>query len=301
MTSLESDPQLNVGTVIQQPPLQRVRKLPRAVFQLLRHNFLASVGTAIVVLFLLMAAIGPLLTPYAFDQLTADIKQPPSLRHLFGTDNFGRDVFSRVVAGSRDIISLAGVGTVIAVILGTAIGLTVTYEGGWLEEIVMRLFDSVLALPAGLLALLLLGAVGPSRESILWIIVVVYIPIVARVVRSVVLDIKTRAFVEAARLRGEGRVYILTREILPNVMPALVVEASLRFSYAIFLVATLGFLGVGVQPPAPDWGLMVAQYRGYVFTAPWTLFFPCAAIATLIVGVNLMSDGLKQLLQTNLE
>src|SRR5258708_12572400 len=111
MTSLESDPQLNVGTVIQQPPLQRVRKLPRAAFQLLRHNFLASVGTAIVVLFLLMAAIGPLLTPYAFDQLTADIKQPPSLRHLFGTDNFGRDVFSRVVAGMRDIIMLPGVAT----------------------------------------------------------------------------------------------------------------------------------------------------------------------------------------------
>src|SRR5258708_29525987 len=206
------------------------------------------------------------------------MKQPPSLRHLFGTDNFGRDGFSRGVARSRDIMSVAGGGHVIGVILGTGIGLTVTYEGGWLEEIVMRLFDSVLALPAGVLALLLLGAVGPSRESILWIIVVVYIPIVARVVRSVVLDIKTRAFVEAARLRGEGRVYILTREILPNVMPALVVEASLRFSYAIFLVATLGYLGVGVQPPAPDWGLMISDARRYAFTAPWMLYFPCAAV-----------------------
>src|SRR5258708_11280641 len=124
MTSLESDPQLNVGTVIQQPPLQRVRKLPRAVFQLLRHNFLASVGTAIVVLFLLMAAIGPLLTPYAFDQLTADIKQPPSLRHLFGTDNFGRDVFSRVVAGSPAIFHLPGVLTVISPIFRPPVGFT---------------------------------------------------------------------------------------------------------------------------------------------------------------------------------
>jgi len=268
---------------------------------LLRHNFLASIGTLIVVIFLLMALVGPLLTYYSYDQLTDDLKQPPSLHHVFGTDDLGRDVFSRVVAGSRDIISLAGLGTAIAVIFGTAIGLVVSYEGGWLEEIVMRLFDSILALPAGLLALLILGAIGPSRESILWVIIIVYIPIVARVVRSVVLDIKTRTFVEAARLRGEGRVYILTREILPNVLPALVVEASLRFSYAIFLVATLGYLGVGVQPPAPDWGLMISDARRYAFTAPWMLYFPCAAVAVLIVGVNLMSDGLKQLLQTNLQ
>jgi peptide/nickel transport system permease protein len=297
MTTLESDPQLAVTTTV---PNRRFNNLPRAIWKALRNNFLASVGTVIVVLFFVMAAVGPLLTTYRFDQLTGDVRKPPSLQHIFGTDNLSRDVFSRVVAGSRDIISLAGVGTAVAVILGTLIGLIVSYEGGWLEEIVMRLFDSILALPAGLLALLLLGAVGPSRESILGIIIVVYIPIVARVVRSVVLDIKTRSFVEAARLRGEGRVYILLREILPNVLPALVVEGSLRFSYAIFLVSTLGFLGVGVQPPAPDWGLMISQARLYAFTAPWMLIFPCAAVAILIVGINLMSDGLKQVLQSNL-
>lgn len=300
MAGLETDTQLKATPAIQPAPLRRVRNLFRLLFRELGHNFLASLGTVIVAVFLLMAAIGPLLTYYTYDQQTDDLKQAPSLQHIFGTDNLGRDVFSRVVAGSRDIISLAGVGTVIAVILGTLIGLVVSYEGGWLDEIVMRLFDSVLSLPAGMLALLVLGAVGPSRESILLVIIIVYIPIVARVVRSVVLDIKTRAFVEAARLRGEGRVYILSREILPNVMPALIVEASLRFSYAIFLVATLGFLGVGVQPPSPDWGLMAAQSRGYAFTAPWMLFFPCAAVAVLIVGVNLMSDGLKRIFQTSL-
>ena len=299
MASLNSEPQVNVASPLSQPSSQRVPRILRAIFRQLRHNLLASLGTAIVVIFLLMAAIGPLLTPYTFDQLTSDIRQPPSWSHLFGTDNLGRDVFTRIVTGSRDIISLAGLGTAIAVILGTALGLVVTYEGHWIEEITMRLMDSVLALPAGLLALLLLGAVGPSRESVLLVIIVVYIPIVARVVRSVVLDVKTRGFVEAARMRGEKRFYILTREILPSVIPALVVEASLRFSYGIFLVATLGFLGVGVQPPAPDWGLLVAQGRGYAVTAPWILFYPCAAIATLIVGVNLMSDGLKQILQTN--
>ena len=299
MASLNSEPQLNTASPLSQPSFLRLRRTFRAIFRQLRQNLLASFGTAIVLIFLLMAAVGPLLTPYTFDQLTSDIRQPPSWSHLFGTDNLGRDVFTRIVAGSRDIISLAGLGTAIAVILGTALGLVVTYEGHWIEEITMRLMDSVLALPAGLLALLLLGAVGPSRESVLLVIIVVYIPIVARVVRSVVLDVKTRGFVEAARMRGEKRFYILTREILPSVIPALVVEASLRFSYGIFLVATLGFLGVGVQPPAPDWGLLVSQGRGYAVTAPWILFYPCAAIATLIVGVNLMSDGLKQILQSN--
>ena len=292
MTTIEQSVSLNS---------QRVGKVAvrlRAAWRQLRRNPLALFGTVIVVLFLLMAAVGPLLTPYSYDQQTSDYRQPPSTKHWFGTDNLGRDVFSRVVAGSRDIISLAGLGTLIAVILGTALGLVVTYQGGWIEEGVMRLLDSLLALPAGLLALLLLGAVGPSRESVLLVLVIVYIPIVARVVRSVVLDVKTRGFVDAAKLRGEGRYYILTSEILPSVLPALVVEASLRFSYAIFLVATLGFLGVGVQPPAPDWGLLISQARSYAFTAPWILFFPCAAVATLIVGVNLMSDGLKDIFQS---
>lgn len=270
----------------------------RSAWRQLRSNPLALIGTLIVVVFLLMAVFGPIVAPYGPDDQSDQLRKPPSTEHLFGTDNLGRDVFSRVLVGSRDIISLAGFGTVIAVIIGTAVGLTVTYEGRWIEELTMRIMDSMLSLPAGMLALLLLGAVGPSRESVLLVIIIVYIPIVARVVRSVVLDIKTRGFVDAARLRGEKRLYILTREILPSVIPALVVESSLRFSYAIFLVATLGFLGVGVQPPAPDWGLLIAQARSYALTAPWILFFPCAAVAILIVGVNLMSDGLKQILQS---
>ena len=143
-----------------------------------------------------------------------------------------------------------------------------------------------------LFALLLLGIVGPSRNSILIVIVIVYTPIVARVVRSVVLSVKVRGFVEAARLQGEPQAFILF-EILPSVLPALAVEAALRFSYAIFLVASLGFLGVGVQPPNPDWGLMVKEARNYVSQTPWALYFPAAAIATVVIGVNLMADGLK--------
>ncbi len=257
-----------------------------------------AIGTTLVLLFLLMALIGPWLAPFSStEQITAAARQAPSPEHLFGTDRLGRDVFSRIVFGARDIFSLAGLGTLFAVVLGTVSGLLASYAGGWWEEVVFRLFDSLLALPALLLALLLLGTVGPSRNSVLIVLVIVYTPIVARVVRSVVLDVKTKGYIESARMQGESTGYILFREILPAVLPALAVEAALRFSYAIFLVASLGFLGVGVQPPSPDWGLMVKEARNYLALTPWALYFPAAAISLLVIGVNLMADGLKQALQ----
>ena len=264
----------------------------------LYHESASALGTTIVLLFLLLALLGPLITPYGLnEQIASDALRSPSREHLFGTDLLGRDVFSRVVLGARQVLELAGVGTLIAVLLGTSIGLISGYRGGWLDEIVMRFFDSLLSLPALLLALLLLGTLGPSRRSVLVVIIVVYTPIVARVVRSVVLSVKTKGFIDAARLQGESLGRILFREILPSALPALAVEASLRFSYAIFLVASLGFLGIGVQPPSPDWGLMVKEARAYVSQAPWSLYFPAGAIALLVVGVNLMADGLKRELQ----
>lgn len=260
----------------------------------------SGLGTTIFLAFLLLAVFGPLVAPYGENQMVGkDARQAPSAAHLFGTDNLGRDVFSRVVLGAQDIFALAGVGTLLAVVSGTALGLASGYWGGWFDEILMRFFDSLLAIPALLLALLLLGTVGPSRTSILIVIFIVYTPIVARVVRSVVLSVKGRGFVEAARLQGESLGYILFREILPSVLPALAVEAALRFSYAIFLVASLGFLGVGVQPPNPDWGRMVKEARNYVAQTPWALYFPAGAIALVVIGVNLMADGLKRVWQEN--
>lgn len=258
----------------------------------------SAVGTTIVLIFLLLALLGSWIAPYGFsEQIDADKLQAPSATHLFGTDNLGRDVFSRVIYGARDILTLAGLGTLLAVISGTTLGLVSGYKGALFDELLMRFFDSLLAMPALLLSLLLLGTLGPSRESVLIVIVVVYTPIVARVVRSVVLDVKTKGFVEAARLQGESSWRILFREILPSVLPALAVEAALRFSYAIFLVASLGFLGVGVQPPSPNWGLMVEEARGFVTQIPWALYYPTAAMALIVVGVNLMADGLKRVLQ----
>lgn len=275
----------------------RGRRLWRALRQLYAQSA-SAFGTTAFLLFLLVALLGPWLAPYGSNQqIVADARQAPTAVHWFGTDNLGRDVFSRVVLGARDILSLAGLGTLAAVALGTSLGLISGYLGRFFDEALMRFFDSLLAMPALLLALLLLGTLGPSRNSVLMVIVVVYTPIVARVVRSVVLAVKTKAFVEAARVQGESLASILFREILPSTLPALAVEASLRFSYAIFLVASLGFLGVGVQPPSPDWGLMVKEARSYVDQAPWALYFPAGTIAMAVIGVNLMSDGLKRVLQ----
>jgi peptide/nickel transport system permease protein len=267
-------------------------------FRRLYARPVSALGTSLVLLFLFVALLGPWLAPYEEnEQIFTEARQPPSATHLFGTDRLGRDVFSRVVLGARDIFALAGLGTVLAVFSGTLFGLISGYLGGWTDEIIMRFFDSLLAMPALLLALLLLGTIGPSRNSVLIVIVIVYTPIVARVVRSVVLGVKSKGFVEAARTQGESLPTILLREILPSVLPALAVEAALRFSYAIFLVASLGFLGVGVQPPSPDWGLMVNEARQNVTQTPWALYFPAAAIALLVIGVNLMADGLKRVLQ----
>jgi peptide/nickel transport system permease protein len=202
-----------------------------------------------------------------------------------------------VVLGSRDIFLLAGVGTLVAVGLGTLAGLVASYLGGLVEEVTYRFFDSLLAMPALLFALLLLGTFGPSRLNVFIVIVAAYVPIVGRVVRSVVLSVKTRDFVAAARMQGEPLGHMLFREILPPTLPALAVEAALRFSYAIFLVASLGFLRAGVQPPNPDWGLMISEARVYASLTPWALYFPAAAISLLVISVKLMADGLKNALQ----
>jgi peptide/nickel transport system permease protein len=272
------------------------------IFQALYRSAASALGTSIVLLFILLALIGPWITPYEINQqIQEDARQAPSARHLFGTDHLGRDVFSRVLLGAGQVLILAGSGTSLAVLIGTTLGLLSGYRGGWLDDLFMRFFDSLLAIPALLLALLFLGMTGPSRESVLLVIVIVYTPIVARVVRSVVLSVKTRSFIDAARLQGEATVRILFREILPSAIPALTVEASLRFSYAIFLVSSLGFLGLGVQPPNPDWGLMVKEARAFVSQAPWAMYFPAGAIAVIVIGVNLMADGLRRILQVSPE
>jgi peptide/nickel transport system permease protein len=266
--------------------LKRLRRYPATLF-----------GFTVVGIFLLMAIFGPLVSPYKFsDQELTNKLKPASAEHWFGTDQFGRDIFSRILTGSRDVFTIAGSGTLLAVFLGLTLGLLSGYFGGMMDEALMRLMDVLLSIPPLLLAMIILGTVGPSRLNIVIVVGFLYIPMVARVVRSVVLDIKTREFVEAAKMRGESNSYILFREILPNVLPPLAVEASMRFSYSIFLVASLGFLGLGIQPPSPDWGMMVSEGRTWFNLAPWVLLYPAGTIALLVVGVAFMSDGLRRML-----
>ncbi|ATW28922.1 ABC transporter permease [Candidatus Formimonas warabiya] len=280
-------------------PKQKLSK-PSKLFLVgkwLRRHPTTFIGIAIVLFFLLLAVIGPYIAPYSFSaQSLGEKLQPPSEKHFFGTDQFGRDIYSRILVGSRDVFMVAGLGTVLAVFLGLLVGLFSGYRGGMIDEIVMRCMDVILSIPALLLAMVILFSLGPSRVNVILVVGFLYIPMVARVVRSVVLDLKTRQFIEAAKLRGESSAYILFKEILPNVLPYLAVEASMRFSYAIFLVASLGFLGLGVQPPRPDWGLMVGEARQWFHQARWVLYFPAGTIALLVVGVGFMSDGLRNML-----
>lgn len=254
------------------------------------------IGAVIVTVFVLIALFGSSLAPYRYDTIIRGAARlPPSADYPFGTDRLGRDVYSRVLWGARDIIALPTVTTLLSVIFGAALGLTLGYVGGWLDDIVSRALDSLLAIPALILALVMLGTIGASAVGIVIVVVILYTPIVARVVRAATLSLRSAGYIEAAKLRGESTAYILFRELLPGVLPALVVEGSLRFTYAIFLTASLGFLGLGVQPPSPDWGRMVNEARDSFAQTPWALWYPAAAIALLVIGVNLLSDGLRRI------
>lgn len=270
------------------------RAAARGLGQLLRRPT-SLLGLIIVSIFIFIAVFGPLIAPYRYDALIRGAaRQPPSVEYPFGTDRLSRDVFSRVLWGARDIIGLPTITTALSVLFGTCIGLFIGYYGGWVDDVVSRIMDGLLAIPALVLAMVMLGTIGSSPIGIVIVITLLYTPIVARVVRSVTLGIRANGYIEAAKLRGEHTAFILFREILPGVLPALVVEAALRFSYAIFLTASLGFLGLGVQPPSPDWGRMVNEARDSYSQTPWALWFPAGAIALLVIGVNLLSDGLRR-------
>lgn len=281
------------------PQPSRLKRLSSSIFSIIRRlasRPLSLIGLVVVTIFILMAIFGSTVAPYKFDALIKGAaRQPPSATYLFGTDKLGRDVFSRVLWGAREVITIPGIATTIAVIIGAIIGMGTGYYGGWFDEIISRLLDSLLAIPALLLALVMLGVIGPSPVGIVIVIVLLYVPIVTRVIRSATLNVRSSGFIEAAKLRGEANWYILFREILPSVLPALTVEAALRFSYAIFLTASLGFLGLGVQPPSPDWGRMVNEARESYERTPWALWYPAAAIAVLVIGVNLLADGLRRI------
>lgn len=279
--------------------------LPPSAWRAFRHGLKRVmksgaflIGFVIVGFWIFCAIFGSSIVPhdpFADDMLNS--LMPPDSVHWFGTDQLGRDVFSRVIAGARDILTVAPLATLISTVLGTALGLTMGYFGGWVDEILSRLVDAVLALPTVIVALLALTALGTSIVTVLFVIGFSYAPIIARTVRAAVLAERNLDYVAAAELRRENRLYIMFVEILPNVLPPILVESTVRLGYSIFTVATLSFIGFGIQPPSPDWGLSISSNYGLIAGGYWwTVLFDGLAIASLVIGVNLMADGIASAL-----
>jgi peptide/nickel transport system permease protein len=254
------------------------------------------IGAGVVLFWAACAILGDLITPFdpVFDQ-TDQVFSPPSTEHWFGTDRLGRDVFSRVLVGSRDILLVAPAATLLGTVLGTALGLLTGYFRGVVDDVTSRLIEAVLALPLIIVAVTALAAIGSrSVWTVIAVIGVVFTPIIARTVRAAVLAERELDYVQAARLRGEKAPYIMFVEILPNVMGVVLVEATVRLGYSIFAVAALTFINFGIQPPSPDWALQINEYYAFIDPNWWTVLFPAAAIASLVVAVNLVADGIQQ-------
>jgi peptide/nickel transport system permease protein len=265
---------------------------------MLRRSGAFWTGAAIVCFWALSATLGPTLVPqdpYATDLLHE--LAPPSAVHWFGTDQLGRDIFARVIVGSRDILTIAPLATLVGTLAGTALGLAGGYLGGIVDTLLGRMIEVLVSLPLIVVALLALVALGPSSVTVVVVIGLVFAPLIARTVRAAVLGERALDYVAAAELRGESAPAIMFVEIMPNVMGPILVETTVRLGYAIFAVASLSFLGFGIQPPSPDWGLAIAENYGVITGGYWwTVAFDAAATASLVVGVNLLADSLHEAL-----
>jgi peptide/nickel transport system permease protein len=271
-------------------------ELPAWRLLLRRPTFI--VGAAILLFWLVCAVFGHMIAPQdpLAQQLLATNKGP-SGTHWFGTDQLGRDVFSRVLVGARSILIISFFATLLGAVAGTALGLTMGYLGGVVDIVGGRLVEAVLALPLVVVAFLFVVAVGPSPLTIIIVIGLVFTPLIARTVRSAVLVERQQDYLASARLLGENRAYIMFVEVLPNVLPVVLVEFTVRLGYAIFAIASLSFLGFGVQPPTPDWGADIyANYGVLPAGYWWMVLFPALAIASLVIAINLVTDSIEQVL-----
>lgn len=251
------------------------------------------IGFAIVALWVAAAIFAPLIAPYPPNDLVGPPSRAPGSGFLLGTDDLGRDVFSRLLWGARPVLILAPLSVLIAEAIGAAIGLVSGYLGGFVDEVLMRVNDALISFPAILLYLLIITALGPSKLNVVVAIAAGSVPGIARIVRGVVLDLRSRAFVSAARVRGERLWYVLLVELLPNARGPILVDAMLRVGYATFAIGTLGFLGLGAPPPDPDWGGMVNQGVRWLAVSSWMTVVPAVALASLVVGLNLAADAMQ--------
>lgn len=289
------DPLVGVPVPAPEESEQVLRR--RYVLHTLRRSPTFLVGLALLLFWVFMALFSTHVTrygPYAIDPLHSFAH--PSASHWFGTDEAGRDVLSRTLAGSRTVLVIAPLVTLLCLLVGGGIGLLSGYVGGARDEVIMRLIDVVLSLPVIVFAIVAVAALGHSVPVIILVIGILFSAPVARTIRAASVAENQREYVLAARLRGEPPFYILTSEILPNILPPVIVEGTVRLGYAVFTAAGLAFLGLGVQQPSPDWGLTISLDSHYLQTAWWTVLFPALALASLVVGANLIADGVRKAL-----
>ena len=252
------------------------------------------IGSVILSAILLLVVIGPYVAPYNPNTIGDKIMANWSAAHLLGTDTFGRDVFSRVLNGGGTVILLPLAGVALAALAATTIGLSAGYLGGRTDMALARLLDAGLAIPSYLTAIVIISSFGTSDLVLVIVVALVYTPSMARVLRAATQAVAPKDFVQAARARGEPRRYILLREILPNIGPTLLVEVAIRLTYAIIFVATLSYLGLGVQPPSSNWGVMVSENRAMLLVHPVIVIAPAILIALLAISINLIADALTR-------
>jgi peptide/nickel transport system permease protein len=271
------------GGLIRSPRLRRALSEPATL-----------IGVMLVIAHLLMALFAPLIAPHETSALVGAPLQRPSWEFLMGTDQIGRDYFSRVISGGRIALLVSFIGVSIALVVGTILGIVAGYVGGRTDEIIMRIVDSMMAIPDLILIAILTLALGKDVGALIPVVAVVYTWGVVRVVRSKTISLSTLDFVRSAELRGETRLAVMAREIFPNLIGLLGVELAVRVSSAVLRISALSFLGLGISQPTPDWGLMVQEAMGVVFTDPWFLLLPAVMLSSLIIGVNFMVDGLSR-------
>ncbi|WP_096202827.1 nickel transporter permease [Bacillus sp. FJAT-45350] len=271
-------------------------------FRRLLKNKLAVVGLVIIIFFILVAVFAPLFTSYAYDDTNLPNRlQPPSAEHWFGTDDLGRDIFSRIVYGARISLWVGFFAVTGALVFGTLLGIVAGYYGRWIDMIISRIFDIMLAFPSILLAIAIVAILGPSLENALIAIAIINIPIFGRLVRSKVISLREEEYIMAAKAQGMKNGRIIIHHILPNSLAPIIVQATLGFGTAILEAAALGFLGLGAQAPNPEWGKMLSDSRQFIQSAPWTVLFPGFSIMLVVLGFNMIGDGLRDALDPKMK
>lgn len=297
--------ELSTNKNIQPPIIQEEEKAISPwldAWRSFRKNKLAVIGAIIVLFFILLAIFAPVIAPYGYkDQVLSKRLLAPSSEHWFGTDDFGRDILSRVIFGARISLWVGFLAVVGSIVVGCLLGILAGYYGKWIDAVISRIFDIMLAFPSILLAIAIVAVLGPSLKNALIAIAIINIPNFGRLIRSRVLSVKQEEYIVAAKAVGMSNNRILFRHVLPNSMAPIIVQGTLAIATAIIEAAALGFIGLGATAPEPEWGKMLSDARPFLMQAPWTMIFPGLAIMLTVLGFNLMGDGLRDALDPRMK